>query len=91
MTSVMVVRRRLGHIAHMPEHYMPKAMLFGWLCNYKPRPRSGHRRSTIQKDLKLLKLMRVNGTRKRQHQEKHGEQFVQITHVMTTKVPIMMM
>jgi len=30
-----------------------------------------------EKVLKLLKLMRVNGTRKRQHQGNHGEQFVQ--------------
>ena len=43
-TSVVVSRRRLqwlGHLAQMPEHRMPKTILFGWLC--QPRPRSGPR------------------------------------------------
>ncbi len=38
----MVQRRRLewlGHVARMPDHRIPKSMLFGWLS--QPRPLGG--------------------------------------------------
>ena len=56
----MVMRRRLewlGHVAHMPEHRIPKSVLFGWLSH--PRPQGGpHRRwrDVVMKDLKEVKI-----------------------------------
>ena len=51
------VRKRrlewLGHVARMPDHRLPKSMLFGWLT--QPRPRHGPRkrwRDVIRRDLK---------------------------------------
>ena len=45
----------LGHLARMPDQRMPKAALFGWLP--QPRPRGGPRRrwrDVIKKDLKQI-------------------------------------
>ena len=53
-----VARRRLewpGHIARMPDQRMPKAALFGWLP--EPRPRYGPRkrwRDVVRADLKVI-------------------------------------
>ena len=51
------VRKRrlewLGHVARMPNHRLPKTMLFGWLP--QPRPRCGPRkrwRDVVRKNLK---------------------------------------
>ena len=55
------VRKRrlewLGHVARMPNHRLPKTMLFGWLP--QPRPRCGPRkrwRDVVRKDLKEVGL-----------------------------------
>ena len=43
--SEKVQKRRLewlGHLARMPEHRLPKVMLFSWLP--QPRPRCGPRK-----------------------------------------------
>ena len=56
----MVQRRRLewlGHVARMPDHRIPKSVLFGWLS--KPRPQGGPRRrwrDIIRRDLKELRI-----------------------------------
>ena len=56
--SDRVLKRRLewlGHLARMPDQRMPKAALFGWLP--QPRPRGGPRRrwrDVIKKDLKQI-------------------------------------
>ena len=53
-----VARRRLewlGHVAWMPDQRMPKAALFGWLP--EPRPRYGPRkrwRDVVRADLKVI-------------------------------------
>lgn len=47
----------LGHLARMPEHRIPKSVLFGWLS--QPRPQGGPRRrwrDVIRKDLKEMKI-----------------------------------
>ena len=47
----------LGHVARMPNHRLPKTMLFGWLP--QPRPRCGPRkrwRDVVCKDLKEVGL-----------------------------------
>ena len=53
-----ITRRRLawlGHIAHMPEHCVPKMALFGWLPKTCP-PGGPHKqwRDQICKDLKVV-------------------------------------
>ena len=55
------VRKRrlewLGHVARMPNHRLPKTMLFGWLP--QPRPRCGPRkrwRDVVRNDLKEVGL-----------------------------------
>ena len=45
----------LGHLARMPDQRMPKAALFGWIP--QPRPRGGpcrRWRDVIKKDLKEI-------------------------------------
>ena len=57
-TSDKVTKRRLewlGHLARMPDHRLPKYLLFGWLP--QPRPRGGPRRrwrDVVWKDLKNI-------------------------------------
>ncbi len=53
-------RRRLewlGHVASMPDHRIPKSMLFGWLSH--PRPQGGPRRrwrDVVRKDFKEVNV-----------------------------------
>ena len=55
-----IQRRRLewlGHLARMPEHRVPKSVLFGWLP--QPRPRCGPRkrwRDVVKKDLNVIEV-----------------------------------
>ena len=60
-TVVEKIRKRrlewLGHLARMPCQRTPKAVLFGWLS--QPRPRCGPRRrwkDVIRKDLKDIEV-----------------------------------
>ena len=56
--STRLIRRRLewlGHVARMPDHRIPKQVLFGWLP--QPRPAGGPRRrwrDVVRKDLKAV-------------------------------------
>ena len=56
----VVMGRRLewlGHVARMPDHRIPKSVLFGWLSH--PRPQGGPRRrwrDVVKKDLKEVKV-----------------------------------
>ncbi len=58
MCAQKVKKRRLewlGHLARMPDHRMPKAVLFSWLP--QPRPRCAPRkrwRDQIRKDLQSI-------------------------------------
>ena len=55
-----VQKRRLewlGHLARMPDHRLPKVMLFSWLP--QPRPRCGSRkrwRDVVRKDLRNVEV-----------------------------------
>ena len=58
--SEKVQKRRLewlGHLARMPDHRLPKVMLFSWLP--QPRPRCGPRkrwRDVVRKDLRNVEV-----------------------------------
>ena len=54
----MVIQQRLGHVAHVPDHRIPKSVLFGWLS--QPRPQGGPRkrwRDVVRKDLKGVRVV----------------------------------
>ena len=76
-TAEKVQKRRLewlGHVARMPDHRIPKSILFSWLP--QPRPRYGPRkrwRDVVHKDLKDKMWMRVSGMRKLQDLQLGGE------------------
>ena len=60
-TATSKVKKRrlewLGHVARMPDHHIPKACLFGWMPQSRPRGGSRLRwRNLIKKDLKEIKV-----------------------------------
>ncbi len=64
LISRKVMRRRLewlGHTARMPEHRIPKLMLFGWLP--QPRPPGGPRRRWRDLIRRVLKAVGVREDR----------------------------
>ena len=55
----------LGHLARMPDHSLPKVMLFSWLP--QPRPRCGSRKrwkGVVRKDIRDVKVGEHRGTRR---------------------------
>ncbi len=56
----MVIRKRLewlGHVARMPDHRIPKSMLFGWLSQSRPQGGSRRRwRDVVRRNLKEVNI-----------------------------------
>ena len=59
--------RWLGHIVRIPDHRLPKSMLFGWLP--QSRPRCGPRKRWRDIVRKKLEWMKRNGMEQQGSQE----------------------
>ena len=57
--AVKVIKRRLewlGHLAHKPDHGIPKLALFGWLPQVRPRCGPRRWKDVIRRDLKDIEM-----------------------------------
>ena len=76
---------RLGHVARMPDHRLPKSLLFGWLPESCPRCGTRRRwRDVIRKDFKDISITE-SGMKKRGRSELDGGQHTRIVWPTTVR------